>query len=73
MCTIGACTTQPGMVTSEVEECRLMLDPRHLGPAALARMDAEARDASARFAREGEVAVGRSGAGLSLRGRFNRG
>ena len=62
VCTIGACTTQPGIVTSGVEECRLMLHPRRLGPAALARMAAEARDASARFAREGEVAVGRSGA-----------
>lgn len=73
VCTIGGSTTQPGSVTSEVKECRLMLDPWHVDPAALARMDAETRDASARFAREGEVAVGRSGAGLSRRGRFTRG
>ena len=57
VCTIGSCTTKPGIVTSVVEECRVTLDQRHLDPAALARMLAEAREASARFAREGGVTV----------------
>jgi N-carbamoyl-L-amino-acid hydrolase len=57
VCTIGSCTTKPGIVTSVVEECRLTLDQRHLDPAALARMLAEAREASERFAREGNVRV----------------
>ncbi len=57
VCTIGSCTTKPGIVTSVVEECRITLDQRHLDPAALARMFAEAREASERFAREGGVEV----------------
>jgi N-carbamoyl-L-amino-acid hydrolase len=57
VCTIGSCTTKPGIVTSVVEECRVTLDQRHLDPAALARMHAEARAASERFAREGNVGV----------------
>lgn len=57
VCTIGSCTTKPGIVTSVVAECRITLDQRHLDPAALARMLAEARDASERFAREGNVEV----------------
>jgi N-carbamoyl-L-amino-acid hydrolase len=57
VCTIGSCTTKPGIVTSVVEECRLTLDQRHLNAAALAHMLAEARDASERFAREGNVMV----------------
>lgn len=57
VCTIGSCTTKPGIVTSVVEECRLTLDQRHLDAAALARMLAEAREASERFAREGHVRV----------------
>ncbi len=57
VCTIGSCTTKPGIVTSVVEECRLTLDQRHLDPAALARMLTEAREASERFAREGNVEV----------------
>ncbi len=55
VCTIGSCTTKPGIVTSVVEECRITLDQRHLDPAALTRMLAEAREASERFAREGNV------------------
>jgi N-carbamoyl-L-amino-acid hydrolase len=58
VCTIGSCTTKPGIVTSVVEECRLTLDQRHLDAARLARMLQEARDASERFAREGNVRVG---------------
>src|SRR5262245_23015715 len=57
VCTIGSCTTKPGIVTSVVEECRLTLDQRHLDPAALARINAEAREASEQFAREGNVSV----------------
>jgi hydantoinase/carbamoylase family amidase len=57
VCTIGSCTTKPGIVTSVVEECRITLDQRHLDPAALARMLAEAHAASERFASEGNVRV----------------
>jgi N-carbamoyl-L-amino-acid hydrolase len=57
VCTIGSCTTKPGIVTSVVEECRITLDQRHLDAGALAHMLQEARDASARFAREGQVDV----------------
>src|SRR5205085_7017001 len=57
VCTIGSCTTQPGIVTSVVEECRITLDQRHLDAAALARMLQEAREASERFATEGNVQV----------------
>lgn len=57
VCTIGSCTTKPGIVTSVVEECRITLDQRHLDPAALAAMLADARDASRRFAAEGNVEV----------------
>jgi N-carbamoyl-L-amino-acid hydrolase len=57
VCTIGSCTTKPGIVTSVVEECRITLDQRHLDAAALARMLADAKEASERFAREGGVRV----------------
>ena len=57
VCTIGSCTTKPGIVTSVVEECRITLDQRHLDPAALARMLAQAREAADRFAAEGKVSV----------------
>lgn len=57
VCTIGSCTTKPGIVTSVVEECRITLDQRHLDAAALARMLAEAKEASERFAQEGNVTV----------------
>jgi hydantoinase/carbamoylase family amidase len=57
VCTIGSCTTKPGIVTSVVEECRITLDQRHLDPAALAQMFAEAKAASGRFAKEGNVTV----------------
>lgn len=57
VCTIGSCTTKPGIVTSVVEECRITLDQRHLDPNTLARMLAEAKDASERFAKEGNVRV----------------
>jgi len=53
--TIGSCTTKPGIVTSVVEECRITLDQRHLDAAKLATMLAEAKAASERFAKEGNV------------------
>jgi N-carbamoyl-L-amino-acid hydrolase len=55
VCTIGSCTTNPGIVTSVVEECRITLDQRHLDPAPLARMLADAKTAAEKFAREGNV------------------
>ncbi|MDQ6809997.1 MAG: Zn-dependent hydrolase [Verrucomicrobiota bacterium] len=57
VCTIGSCTTAPGIVTSVVEECRITLDQRHLDADALARMFREAKEASERFAVEGNVSV----------------
>jgi hydantoinase/carbamoylase family amidase len=57
VCTIGSCTTKPGIVTSVVEECRITLDQRHLDATALAQMLAEAKAASEHFAREGNVTV----------------
>jgi N-carbamoyl-L-amino-acid hydrolase len=57
VCTIGSCTTKPGIVTSVVEECRITLDQRHLDGAALIRMFKEAQEASHQFAKEGNVSV----------------
>jgi len=57
VCTIGSCTTKPGIVTSVVEECRITLDQRHLDASKLARMLEEAKAASERFAAEGNVEV----------------
>ena len=57
VCTIGSCTTKPGIVTSVVEECRITLDQRHLDATALAQMLHEAKEASQRFAAEGNVRV----------------
>ena len=57
VCTIGSCITEPGIVTSVVEECTITLDQRHLDAPALARMLDEAKEASERFAAEGEVGL----------------
>lgn len=57
VCTIGSCTTKPGIVTSVVEECRITLDQRHLDAVKLTRMLLEAKQASERFAKEGNVNV----------------
>jgi len=57
VCTIGSCTTRPGIVTSVVEDCRITLDQRHLDAPALAKMFSEARAASEKFAKEGNVTV----------------
>ncbi|MGZ4962446.1 MAG: hydantoinase/carbamoylase family amidase, partial [Limisphaerales bacterium] len=45
VCTIGSCTTKPGIVTSVVEECRITLDQRHLDGPALTQMFKEAQKA----------------------------
>src|SRR5690606_6884499 len=57
VCTIGSCKTRPGIVTSVVAECDITLDQRHLDAEALARMLAAAKEASERFASEGDVEV----------------
>lgn len=57
VCTIGSCTTKPGIVTSVVEACRITLDQRHLDGAALARMLQDAQQASEGHARDGRVTV----------------
>ncbi|HRE83515.1 MAG TPA: hydantoinase/carbamoylase family amidase [Opitutaceae bacterium] len=57
VCTIGSCTTSPGIVTSVVEECRVTLDQRHLDAAKLAGMLRDAQVASQRFAEEAKVSV----------------
>jgi len=57
VCTIGSCTTKPGIVTSVVEECRITLDQRHLDASSLAAMLGEAKAASERYATEGNVTV----------------
>lgn len=57
VCTIGSCSTKPGIVTSVVEECRITLDQRHLEADVLVRMLEEAKSASHRFAGEGGCLV----------------
>ena len=57
VCTIGSCTTKPGIVTSVVEECRITLDQRHLDAEVLQRMFSEAKSAGEKFAKEGNVSV----------------
>jgi hydantoinase/carbamoylase family amidase len=57
VCTIGSCTTKPGIVTSVVEDCRITLDQRHLDAEKLDRMLSEAKSASEKFAAEGNVDV----------------
>jgi len=57
VCTIGSCVTQPGIVTSVIEECRITLDQRHLDAPVLSTMRAEAETASRSFASEGGVSV----------------
>ena len=57
VCTIGSCTTKPGIVTSVIEECRVALDQRHLDARSLAQMLREAKVASRKFSKEGNVDV----------------
>jgi hydantoinase/carbamoylase family amidase len=55
--TIGSCITKPGFPTSVIEESRITLDQRHLDAEALARILQQAKEASERFAKEGNVSV----------------
>jgi len=57
VCTMGSCVTKPGIVTSVVETCTVLLDQRNLDAATLGSMLDEAKDASERFAREEDVEV----------------
>jgi hydantoinase/carbamoylase family amidase len=57
VCTMGSCVTKPGIVTSVVETCTVLLDQRHLDARKLAAMLAEAKEASGRFGREEDVEV----------------
>lgn len=57
VCTIGSCKTQPGIVTSVVEDCEITLDQRHLDAKSLARMFTQAKEASERFATEAKATV----------------
>jgi N-carbamoyl-L-amino-acid hydrolase len=57
VCTVGSCVTKPGIVTSVVETCAVLLDQRHLDAGKLASMLAEAKDAGRRFADEEDVDV----------------
>ena len=57
VCTMGSCVTRPGIVTSVVETCIVLLDQRHLDAGRLAAMLAEAKEASQRFAGEEDVEV----------------
>jgi N-carbamoyl-L-amino-acid hydrolase len=57
VCTMGSCVTKPGIVTSVVETCTVLLDQRNLDTATLARMLDDAKEASERFAREEDVEV----------------
>jgi N-carbamoyl-L-amino-acid hydrolase len=57
VCTMGSCVTKPGIVTSVVETCTVLLDQRHLDAGKLAAMLAEAKGASQRFAGEEDVDV----------------
>jgi N-carbamoyl-L-amino-acid hydrolase len=57
VCTVGKVTTEPGIVTAVVGRATMTLDQRHLDPATLAAMHAEARQASERIAREEKIDV----------------
>jgi N-carbamoyl-L-amino-acid hydrolase len=59
VCTIGGVQTQPAgnTVVGVIAECHLAIDQRCLDPRSLAAMLAEAKDASHRFAAEGNVTV----------------
>jgi beta-ureidopropionase / N-carbamoyl-L-amino-acid hydrolase len=57
VCTMGSCVTKPGIVTSVVETCTVLLDQRNLDAATLGRMLDEAKGASERFAGEENVEV----------------
>src|SRR6185295_7227974 len=52
VCTVGSVVTKPGIVTAVVGEATMTLDQRHLDAATLARMYADAQEASHRIAAE---------------------
>jgi len=58
VCTMGSAVTKPGIVTSVVETCEVLLDQRHLDAGRLAGMLAEAKSASERFAAEERLELG---------------
>jgi N-carbamoyl-L-amino-acid hydrolase len=57
VCTVGSVVTKPGIVTAVVGECDMTLDQRHIEANVLARMLAEAKEASERIAAEEKVEV----------------
>jgi beta-ureidopropionase / N-carbamoyl-L-amino-acid hydrolase len=57
VCTSGGVVCKPGIVTSVVETAEQLLDQRHMDEGTLARMLAEAKEASERFAVEEHVDV----------------
>ena len=57
VCTVGKVETKPGIVTAVVGQADMTLDQRHLDAAVLAKMYAEARDASERIAKEEKIEV----------------
>src|SRR5581483_8442836 len=57
VCTMGSVVTKPGIVTSVVETCDVLLDQRHMDANELAAMLQEAKDASEKFAKEENVSV----------------
>jgi N-carbamoyl-L-amino-acid hydrolase len=57
VCTSGRVVCKPGIVTSVVETAEQLLDQRHMDAGTLARMLAEAKEASERFATEENVEV----------------
>lgn len=57
VCTSGSVVCKPGIVTSVVETAEQLLDQRHLDAGKLAELLAQAKEASARFAREERLEV----------------
>jgi N-carbamoyl-L-amino-acid hydrolase len=57
VCTVGRVTTEPGIVTAIVGKAEMTLDQRHLDATVLARMYADAQDASRRIAAEEKIEV----------------
>jgi allantoate deiminase len=57
VCTVGVVKAEPGIVTAVPGVCEISLDQRALDPRVLAKMLADAKEASARVARENNVTV----------------
>jgi hydantoinase/carbamoylase family amidase len=58
VCTIGSCRTWPGIPTSVVAECEIVVDQRNADEERLVAMWTDAREAAVRFGQEGNVEVG---------------